>query len=627
MRWCRQLLDAVGRRKPWDARSLQQTDFRRCLTVLDIVGLGVGCCAAVGVYVIAAHVTRNEAGPASVLSVILASVAALLAGLCHAELAGRLPRAGTGYTYCYVTLGELCAFVVGWGILLEQVLTAAVAAKAWAQYLDFMLNDTLSSQVEEVASWQLPEPFGAYPDVLAFVVMLVASLSAFLSVKAFSVISFVLTVLSGFVLLAFVCVGYFHVQEHNWTQPPGFFANGFRGMLSGAALLMAVFAGLDQVVGTSQETREPCRHVPSAVPLTTALIFLAMLLATTALTLACPWQDLTDRAPIARAFETKGIYAANHVIGVGALLGLSAAMMGALYHPPRLLHSMAGDGLMPRWLGRTSLSATPVVGSLLTGLMAAGVALLLDFHSMVEMLAIATVLQFLTSAIIVLYVRYQPDTVGLVREYSDLDLSLGEGARPESPKLLLMANGDLHVHYDGQRDAHSALCKSHTGSRSRTSNQTEFTETSAICGGSDDACRRVVRSGSNVSSLVQLSACTKLVPDAGTWQTTRYLLLVFLLAATCLSATSLAWPSQPQSSWWAVTLACVSVALLVAAGLGIARQPQSEARLHFKAPYVPLLPLLSLVLSMLLLAALPAIAWLRFAVWTAVGKYSHAINY
>ena len=65
-------------------------------------------------------------------------------GLCHAELAGRLPRAGTGYTYCYVTLGELCAFVVGWGVILEHVLTAAVAAKAWGHYLDYMINDTMS---------------------------------------------------------------------------------------------------------------------------------------------------------------------------------------------------------------------------------------------------------------------------------------------------------------------------------------------------------------------------------------------------------------------------------------------------------------------------------------------------
>ena len=404
--------------------------------------------------------------------------------------------------------------------------------------------------------------------------------------------------------------------------------------LSAAALLMSVFAGLDHVAAASQETRDPSRHLPSALPLTSTLLFLILLLATSALTLACPWQDLTERAPIARAFESKGIYAANHVIGAGALLGLMATAMGRLFHPPRILHCMAADGLLPAWLGKTSLASTPVLGGLLTGVLASAVALTLDFSCLIEMSAIATVIQFLTSAIIVLYVRYQPDPVGLCREYSDLDLSVEAAPRAESPKLVLMANGDLHVHYQNHRNnsggsgvhhhdtsLSAALHKSHSAcSRTRTSNQTEFHETSGLFPGAEDAsCRRVVRSGSSLSSLVQLSSCTKLVPDSSSWQTTRYLLLVFLLATTCLAATSVAWPAEPRSSWWAVTLACVSVALLVAAGLGIARQPQSDVKLHFKAPYVPLLPLLSVVMCTLLLAALPAVAWLRFTVWTGLG--------
>ena len=137
--------------------------------------------------------------------------------------------------------------------------------------------------------------------------------------------------------------------------------------LSAAALLMSVFSGLDHVAAASQETRDPSRHLPSALPLTSTLLFLILLLATSALTLACPWQDLTERAPIARAFESKGIYAANHVIGAGALLGLMATAMGRLFHPPRILHCMAADGLLPAWLGKTSLASTPVLGGLLTG--------------------------------------------------------------------------------------------------------------------------------------------------------------------------------------------------------------------------------------------------------------------
>lgn len=395
-------------------------------------------------------------------------------------------------------------------------------------------------------------------------------------------------------------------------------------MLSGAALMMVVFAGLNQVAAASQEVQQPCRQVPPALQITTGLLFLALLVTSTALTLACPWQDLADRASIARAFETKGIYAANHVIGVGALLGLTAAMLGVLFHPPRLLHSMSTDGLLPRWFGHVCLADTPVLGGLLTGTTSAFVALLTDFKSLVEMSAIATVLQFLTSALIVLFVRFQADPVGLCREYSDLEVSGIDQLQTESPKLVLMANGDMHLHYNRHPDCTTSGCKSHVPTQNRTST-TEFKETSGLFAGGEGTCRHVVRS-STVSSMVQLSSCTKLVPDAATWQTTRYLLLVFLLAATCLAATSLAWPTDATSAWWAVTLACVSVALMVAAGLGIARQPQSDIPLHFKTPYVPLLPLLSIVMCTLLLASLPAIAWLRFTIWTAVGRYSIQSN-
>ncbi|XP_076472284.1 cationic amino acid transporter 3-like [Babylonia areolata] len=653
MRCCREFLDAIGRRQGWDARSLQQTAFRRSLTLLDLIGLGVGSCGGVGVYVLSAHVTRQEAGPSSVLSVIIAGVTALLAGLCHAELAGRLPRAGTGYTFCYVTLGELSAFVVGWTMLLEHAVTAAVAAKAWRHYLDYMVNDTLSGETEGVATWQLPEVFATHPDVLACVIMLVVSLASFLSVKAFSVVTLCLAVTSGLVLLALVCVGYFHVQAHNWTRPPGFFAFGFAGTLSGASLMMSVFTGVDQVAGASQETRDPSRHLPSALPLTTALLFLTLLLATSALTLACPWQDLAENAPIARAFETKGIYAANHVIGAGALLGLLASAMSGLFHPPRILHSMAKDGLLPGCLSKVALTSIPLLGALLSGLLASLLALTLDFGCLIEMSALGTVLQFLTSAVIVLHVRYRPDPVGLCREYSDLDAASaasmeealpplgcgvgggygggggGGGDGAQSHKLVLMANGDLRLHH--YQDASRS-------SRRRTPTPSS----SSFSAGPPDLqqFRRATQtyhqhhnhdnhhhhhhhpnssSTTTFSSLVQLSSCAKLVPDAASWASTRHLLLVFLLASTCLAATSAAWPSDPGSSWWAVTSVSACSALLVASGLGVARQPQSEVRLHFKAPYVPLVPLLAVVLTCLMLASLPCLAWLRFAVWTAAG--------
>ncbi|XP_076452172.1 uncharacterized protein LOC143287774 [Babylonia areolata] len=730
MHCCRKLLDAAGRRQEWDARSLQQTDLRRSLGVLDLLGLGVSSCAGVGVYVLSAYVTRNEAGPSSVLSVIIASVAALLAALCHAELAGRIPRAGTCYTYCYMTLGELSAFVVAWTMALDFALQSALAAKAWGHYLDFMVNDTIAGQMETLPAWQTSEVFARRPDVLACGFMLIISLSSFLSAKVFSFLTCTLSALSMLVLMAFVCVGYFHVQPHNWTQPPGFFTHGFTGVLSGASLLMTVFTGVDHAACASQETRHPpSRHLPSTLPLTSTLLFLLLFLPVSALTLACSWHDLPETAPIARAFQRIGIDSANLVIGVGAVLGLSASALVGVFHASRVFYSVAADGLLPAWFGRTSRASVPVLGGLLSGVMSAGLALTVELGCLVQMSALGTLVHFLLIAVVLLYVRYSPEPIGLCRDYSDLGLSssarvheeaVGEGeggqqhcfrAVPTPPpppssssssnpaKLVLMANGDLHVHYHHHHQPHlnhhhhhhhhqspdaSPCCCCFPPSllpstrKTSSASEEEEEETSTLFppgGGSgggagrqydaaDRYCcccrcpRRAVAprstSSSSLSSLLlfppaaapassSLSCCAaavkvKVVPDGRSWQTTRQLLLVFLLSCTALAATTRLWPSEPASSaWWAVTLVCVSVTLLLVTSLGVWRQPQGagagagggggggDVRLFFRTPWVPAVPLMSVVVCSVLLAAVPALAWWRFALWTALGLLVYCV--
>jgi hypothetical protein len=326
------------------------------------------------------------------------------------------------------------------------------------------------------------------------------------------------------------------------------------------------------------------------------------------------------------------------------LFGLLATAIGRLYHAPRVLHAMSCDGLLPRALGRVSLSATPVIATLLTALLAAVLALCLDFRCLLEMSAIAVLLEFLISAIIVLHVRYQPDVIGLVREYSDLDLSCDDVmARAESPKLVLMANGDLHVHY--KEDSKMARSGSRMSGLMETSSlfpngstggdRHSYVEDDGLGldsagtgqgGGGGGGRTVVVRSTSSLSSLVHLSSCSKVAPDPSTWHTARVLLLVFLFASTTLAATTSSWPGPEESSWWAVTLVCVSAALMVAAALGLARQPQNDARLYFKTPYVPLVPLLAVLLCSVMLASLPVLAWLRLAVWTVLGMYDVCVT-
>ncbi|XP_046352064.1 cationic amino acid transporter 3-like [Haliotis rufescens] len=644
MRTCRGLLDAVSRRKLWDTRSLHDTKYKRCLNVVDLIGIGTGSSAGLGVYVLSAYIARAEAGPSAVLSVLLGGVSALLSGVCHAELAARFPRAGSSYVYSYSTFGELCAFITGWNLLLEHVLGAAVAAKAWSGYVDYMLNDTVNRYMSDTVDWSDWWILDTYPDVLASSISLLATLFLVPSVRVYSVINFILICLAGLFVLSFICVGFFHVETHNWTKSPGFFPHGVRGMTSGAAVLIYAFTGVDNVATSGEETKNACRTIPTAIVASIMITFVVYFGATTSLTLAFPWVDLSDKAALAKAYEGRHIFAAKYVIGVGAVFGLSAAILGSLYPLSRILHAMCEDGLLPRGLSRVNSSTqTPIVGILILGLFSAGIALIVAFDPAIEMLSIASLTGYFLSALNVLCLRYHPDVVGVYREYTDPEDSVDytKQARlcetcnhPSTPRLEVMMNGDLTLHYTTEnRFSNSSdkpdscqlngQCKcANSAPYSQTGYKFDSTERSYL----KPETNRSSLSLSSLSSLIRLPSYTCLDPDESTWRSTRHSILTYLISSVfmCVSVIAVALESTARS-WWAITLACISAVFMVTSSLFIAKQPQNKTKLYFQTPYVPFVPLLSMLISMILLSALSSLAWTRFALWMLLGLMFYCI--
>ncbi|KAH9523098.1 hypothetical protein Btru_065793 [Bulinus truncatus] len=427
--------------------------IRQCLNI-HAHRCGIGSCAGLGIFVMSAHVARNEAGPGVVLSVLVASLAALLSGLCHIELATRLPRSGTGYVFCYVTLGELLAFVIGWSLILENVINGAIASKSMWQYLEYMYNYTEDSNTTETTYISQLAVFESTPDLFPCILVIAVIVISFITVKRYAIVNFVLMCLSGLVVLAFICVGFFHVDANNWNSSPGFFAHGLGGIMSGAGLMMSSFISVDNLASCAEESRTPCKSLPTAFGFSLAVLFSLYFLVTSALTLATPWQTLADSASLARAYETKGIFAANYVVGAGAVIGLLPVVIGSFVHPVRVMYSMAGDNLLPKCFSKIGYNGIPMVPHLITGLLVALCALLVNVRTLLEMSSIATIIQFITSAIITLFIRYQPLPVGICREYSDLDLATSTCDEDQEtndtyeinrPKLVLLSNGECKL--------------------------------------------------------------------------------------------------------------------------------------------------------------------------------------
>ena len=184
---------------------------------------------------------------------------------------------------------------------------------------------------------------------------------------------------------------------------------------------MSTFTGLTNICSCAEEAKQASQSMPTACMTSTVVITTSMFLVSSALTLASPWQQLSDQASLARAYETKGITAANMIVGVGAVLGLISVIRGSFLQPVRLLYSMSEDRLLPKWFSKVVYNGIPIVAYLFTGVAISALCLYQDYTKLIEASSIVILLQFLLSSIMLVLVRYQPDHVGICREYSDLD--------------------------------------------------------------------------------------------------------------------------------------------------------------------------------------------------------------
>ena len=257
-----------SRKKFVEPSTIHRTELSRCLSKLDLTSLGVGSTLGAGVYVLTGTLARNVVGPGLVISFFIAAVASLLAGLCYAEFAARVPRVGSAYVYCYVTIGELCAFIIGWNLVLEYVIGASSVARAWSSYLDSaLLNDAVKNlTMSGLMNLGADKIISNYPDFLAFLVTLVITGTLSFGVKFTSVTNNVMTAINVAVILFIIFAGANFSESKNWTDD--FLPFGFPGVLAASASAFFAFVGFDSIATTAEESNNPSKDVPIATVLT-----------------------------------------------------------------------------------------------------------------------------------------------------------------------------------------------------------------------------------------------------------------------------------------------------------------------------------------------------------------------
>ncbi|XP_054164905.1 high affinity cationic amino acid transporter 1-like isoform X2 [Oppia nitens] len=610
-------IKALLRRKHIEQNSLTQTRLDRCLSTLDLTALGIGSTLGLGIYVLAGEVASRTAGPAVTLSFFVAAVASVFAGLCYAEFGARVPKAGSAYVYSYVTVGELMAFIIGWNLVLEYVIGTASVARGYSLYIDALVNGTIQKHFRE---WMPMDVNGlsAYPDFLAFGITLLLTVMLSVGVKESTRFNSIFTFLNLLVVLFIVIAGSFKASVSNWTIPEkdipegynggsgGFLPFGFSGMMAGAATCFYGFIGFDVIATTGEEARNPQRSIPIGIVISLLFVFLAYFGVSAVQTLMMPYylqtEDLTAGAPLPYVFEHAGWPVAKWIISIGALTGLSTSLLGAMFPLPRVLYSMASDGVIFRWLATVHPKfKTPLLATFLSGLLAGGMAAMFDVKELADMMSIGTLLAYTLVAISVLILRYRynANKIGL----SDSDDMAGD-VHEVTPLKDSVDN-------EYKEDRLQPFPTSPGSDNSVNTNQ--------FVGSSNDSndnrvfsYKDILRQTFNVDRLTSPTPLSSL--------TSVILIISSCIVLIILDSLLVALEDRlADRETTAIVVVSVMFALLIVNIAALGTQPSSAKRISFQVPLVPWIPFLSVFVNFYLMLKLSRMTWIRFAVWMFIG--------
>ena len=410
-------------------RDTEEPEFqlRKALGPWDLTLFGIGVIIGTGLFVLTGEAAAGYAGPAVALSYVVGGIVCALAALCYAEFASTVPVAGSAYTFSYASLGEFVAWLIGWDLILEFTLGAATVAKGWSGYLVSVL---------ELVGIKLPPGLyaateGFSHDWLALIVVALVTTILVIGIKLSSQFNQVITGIKILVTLFIIGFGAFFIKASNLTPfvpPPKAGGEdlqafllpsilgietiyGVTGIFTAAALVFFAYIGFDIVATTSEEARNPQRDMPIGILASLAICTVLYILASIVFTGLRPYQELATAAPAATALEATPFPAAQLVVSLAILIGLTVVVMILILGQSRVAFAMSRDNLLPLWFSRVhSRFRTPYRITIITGVVAALLAFWLPLVTLGELVNIGTLAAFVLVSIgIIVLRRTRPD--------------------------------------------------------------------------------------------------------------------------------------------------------------------------------------------------------------------------
>lgn len=557
---------ALTRKKSNDDEE-SESPLARVLTLLDLTTLGVGATLGLGVYVLAGSVAKEVAGPAVCVSFAVAAVASAVAGLCYAEFAARVPKAGSAYIYSYVSVGEFVAFVIGWNLILEYIIGTASVASGMSNYIDALIGGQIKETLREWMPMDISF-MSPYPDFLSFIFVMILTFLLAFGVKESSKLNNVFTAVNMVTIFIAIVAGSIKADVGNWKIDPaklneterahagegGFMPFGVAGIMAGAAKCFYGFVGFDAVATTGEEAKNPQKDIPLAIVISLFIIFAAYFSISTVLTMALPYYQQDKDAPFPYLFHYYGWESIKWIVTIGAVFALCTSLLGAMFPLPRVIYAMANDGIVYKSLSKVSeKTKTPIFATLLSGLLSGIMSILFDLDQLIDMMSIGTLMAYTIVAVSVLILRYEPKT----SEYPGLSIKIEKQTSVENHMLNSVKN----------------LFNLHN-----------------------------IKEPSKESSVIV------------NWCIVLFSIFCALFCATVANGRQLVFTQPFYILAFIVTIIGMAVLMVI-----MVRQPVVEEKLSFKVPLVPYIPCISVVFNLYLMFELDLHTWIRFLVWLAVG--------
>jgi APA family basic amino acid/polyamine antiporter len=423
-------------RKPLDlllseSREEGEHSLKRALGPVHLIMLGIGAIIGAGIFVLTGSAAAEHAGPAIVLSFVLAGLACAFAGLCYAEFASLIPIAGSAYTYGYAALGELFAWIIGWDLILEYAFGAATVASGWSGYFVSFFQDRginippeiigtagqkfvwLHNRWTDVATLpstldisNLPQTTSVF-NLVAFLAVLLVTAILIVGIKESANLNAAIVVVKLSIVIVFIGVATQFVLAHpdlaarNWTpflpDNAGSYGRfGWSGIATGAAVVFFAYIGFDAVSTAAQEARNPQRDMPMGILGSLAVCTVLYILVSGLLTALVPYTQLGVADPVAVGIDATGAPWGSFLVKIGAIFGLGTVMLVLLLGQSRVFFSMSRDGLLPGWASAIHKRfRTPWISTMVVGFSVAVFAAVIPIGDLGKLVSIGTLLAFI----------------------------------------------------------------------------------------------------------------------------------------------------------------------------------------------------------------------------------------